>query len=56
VTDEYAGYNRSLRRAESRPRCRDLDDDRPARRRAPVVGRNHGATGGVVYLTFLKLF
>jgi len=58
VSDEYAGYNRvpfagaGITAEMPGPWTTIVRLDAGL----PVVGRNHGATGGVVYLTFLKLF
>jgi hypothetical protein len=58
VTDEYAGYNRvpfagaGITAEMPGPWTTIVRLDAGL----PVVGRNRGATGGVIYLTFLKLF
>jgi hypothetical protein len=58
VTDEYAGYDRvpfagaGITAEMPGPWSTIIRLDAGI----PVVGRNHGATGGVVNLTFLKLF
>jgi hypothetical protein len=58
VTDEYAAYNRvpfagaGITAETPGPWSTIIRLDAGI----PVVGRSHGATGGVVYLTFLKIF
>ena len=58
VTDEYAGYSRvpfagaGITAEMPGPWSTIIRLDAGI----PVVGRSHGATGGVVYLTVLKLF